>query len=252
MRIITATDFLGKKRFLKPLQQVVRKTEPDVFLFTGGICRGEAHVKEIEEATESEREPKKTKDSLIEERKKKNEDIVQFIDFLKTLDIPCLIIPGRTDSPVPMYDNLLSEHLVHPKLHFIHLKYVQIGGFLFSGCGGFIADDNESYFEYRIDKESVRNSMENLKSFGQEKILLFHTPFETTSEDGTIFGSQCVSEIIEYLKPKMLFYGMTPPENRMKIIDDCVTVNPGPLAEGDYAVVNTKTMNVEFKKLEGD
>ncbi len=250
MRIIATTDFLGEKRILEPLQKTVRKKDPDVFLFMGGMCRGESHIKEIEDAMKAGREPNKTKEALIEERKKKNEDIIQFVDFLKTLNLPCLIVPGRTDSPVPMYENILSEHISHPNLHLIHLKYVQLGGFLFSGCGGLIADDNEHYFEYRIDKDSVRDSMKNLRSFGQEKILLFHTPFESTSEDGTVTGSMCVNEIIKYLEPKILFYGMTPPEEKMKIIGDCVTVNPGPLAEGNYALMNTKTMNVEFKKLE--
>ncbi len=252
MRIIATTDFLGKSEFLEPLRQTVGKMEPDVFLFLGGMSRGELHIKVFEESLRTGQKPSKTEDALREERKMKSEDIVLFLEFLKSLNTPCLIIPGRTDSPVPMYEKLIADNVGYPDLHFVHLKYLQIGRFLFSGCGGLVADESEEYFEHRINSDVVVDSMKNLRSFGQDKILLFHTPFETTGENGTLSGTSCVKEIIEYLKPKLFFYGMTSPEKKMTVIGESVTVNPGLLARGEYAVVNTKTMNVEFKTLEVD
>lgn len=252
MRIIAISDYMGAKAYLEPLNKVIKEKEPEVLLFAGGITSGDEHIKEIEAARQEERKPDRTKEVLFQERKKKREDFETFFDFIAKVDTQCLIIPGRTDCPEGLYEAVLSDISNYQNIRHLHLKFAQIEGILFSGCGGLIADDNEEFFECRIDRDSVISKMENLRGFKQEKILLFHTPPTLNREKPPVPGSVYVDELIELLRPKMLFYGMVSPENGMKIIDDCVTIDPGPLSEGNYVMVNTTTMNVDFKKLELD
>ncbi len=248
MKIVAIADYLGEKANLDPFRRVVKEELPDLLLFTGGVTNGEEHIKELELSKKEARDPEKTKDELFKERIKKKEDFEVFFDFLKSLDIPCMIVPGKTDSPLGLFQTTLSDRLEHANMHYLHLKFVQMEGVLFSGCGGLLAEDSEDFFELRLDKDSVLNNMKNLRSFKQEKILLFHTPPTLEPGDPTVPGSVYVDELIDALSPKMLFYGLAK-KNGMKIIDDCVTINPGSLMEGEYVMVNTTTMKVDFKRL---
>lgn len=251
MRIIGIRDYMGAEEYLDDLKVLIDQDDFDLLVFMGGISPGEEHIKEYREAKEEGREPEKSKRNIVEERKRKKKDMESFFQFLGELSTTSMIVPGRTDVPLPLLENQLEKSEGIPDLHYIHCKFVQFKRMIFSGCGGVIGDEVEDFFEYRVDREYVFEMFKNLKGFTQEKILVFHTPPVDPVTDEPEEGLPFVNDIIDMLDPKFLFYGMVEPVDKMKIINDCVTINPGPLAEGNYVEVNTTTMNVEFKNLEG-
>lgn len=250
MNIIGINDYLGSSEYLEALRDVVEAGDYDVFVFTGGLTKGEKHLEELRSAEKEGREPQKNKEVLDLERKEKKRELENFLNFLIDLDIPVMLVPGKNDIPFRMYQLVLEEYEDYPFLHPIHLKFVKLGGLIFSGCGGRIGDRNEDFFELEIYKEDVIQRMKNLRTFRQEKILLFHNPPVYPGTEEPKEGSPYVNQIIQMVNPKIVFYGMIDPASGMKIIDDTVAINPGPFTEGNYVEVNTTTMKVDFKKLE--
>lgn len=249
MNILAITEYLGEEKYLEPLKNVINTENIDVLVFTGGIARGKGFLKEYMEGDEGDKDRHKTKDEFEKELENKERDMNTFMGFLESIQIPAAVIPGRTDSPVSLYEEKVEQRLINsPNLHSAHLKYAQIGGFLFSGCGGLVSDESEDYFQYKISANRLMNRISNLQSFKQKKIFLFHTAPELPGISSS-YSSSKLKDLIKELGPKFVFYSMTEPENKMKVIDDTVTVNPGALYDGNYAIVNTTNMSVEFKKL---
>lgn len=246
MKLIAISGYLGVREYLSPLKKVIQDEEPDGLVFTGGMARGKESLKEFEKP-EEDRSKKKMKEELEGKRK----DIEAFMKFLRSLNIPCFVIPGRTDSPTNLYDELTGDAFDEdPDLHSIHLRFVQKSRLLFSGCGGLVSTEEEDYFSHNVHPDRMTDKMNNLKSFGQDIILLFHTPPKSALEEEPAEGNEEVEDLIEELKPKLVFYGMVYPEKKMKVVDDVVMINPGPLSEGHYGIVDTASMKVDFKDLE--
>lgn len=228
MKIVVLSDYLGRSEYLEKLTLVVEDIDPDMIVFAGGICRERTGINGEEMV------------------KCCSDEINEFLDHIISLGKQCLIIPGGSDVPTKTYDDIMLERGKHPLIRHIHLRYVQIDGVLFCGCGGVI--DGEG-LQYQITKSTVYDKMINLKAFKQEKILLLHTPFEIKSVHDDV-GSKTVNDLIEQLDPKMVFYAKDPEGHKMRLVGDCVAVCPGDMASGRYCVVNTKTMNVQFKNME--
>ncbi|MFO7991688.1 MAG: hypothetical protein R6U61_05280 [Thermoplasmata archaeon] len=250
MNIIGINDYLGSSEHLEALGEVIDDGDYDVFVFPGGITKGEKHREEMLSAEREGREPEKNKEELDLERKNKKREMENFLNFLIDIEIPTLLIPGRNDIPFRMYQLVLEEFEDYPFIHPLHLKFVKLGGLIFSGCGGKIGDRNQDFFELEVYKEDMMQRMTNLRTFSQEKILLFHNPPVYPGTEEPEEGSPYVNQIIQLVNPKIVFYGMIDPASGMKIIDDTVAINPGPFNEGNYVEVNTTTMKVDFKNLE--
>lgn len=253
MRLIVISDLLGQTEYIEPLREVIDEDDFDALIFTGGMGEGEEFKKEYRRARAEGEKPDKEKESILEEKKRKEEEIKKFLGYLTKLDLPVLFIPGHTDTPLEMYEDLVNTALDKTQnLHYIHLKFLQLDKFIFSGCGGIIGDESEEFFEYRIPINELKNRLRNLKTFSQEKIVVVHTP-PSIDEGEEIEGAVgYVDDVIKFLKPKILFYGMIDPENKMRVINDTVAISPGPLKDGNYCIVNTKTMSVDFENLEED
>ncbi len=251
MRLIVISDYLGRQEYLEPLKEVIEGEDFDALVFTGGMAEGKESITEYTKALAEGREPGKEKDTLIEEKKRKEEDIKKFLEYLTKLDLPVLFVPGHTDTPLDMYEDLVNMALDKTQnLHYVHLKFLQLDNYIFSGCGGIIGDESEKYFQYKISIGELKTRLRNLKTFRQEKIMVVHTPPSVGEGDDMEEPSEYVNEVIKFLKPKILFYGMIDPKSKMRVINDTVAISPGPLTEGNYCVVNTKTMSVEFENLE--
>ncbi|MGM0509967.1 MAG: metallophosphoesterase [Thermoplasmatota archaeon] len=251
MRLIVISDYLGHEEYLEPLRDVVEEDDFDALVFTGGMAEGKESISEYTKALVEGREPGKEKDGITEEKKKKKEEIKKFLEYLTKFDLPVLFVPGHTDTPLEMYEDLVNIALDKTQnLHYVHLKFLQLDKFIFSGCGGIIGDESEEFFQYKIPVGELKSRLKNLKTFRQEKVMVVHTPPSVGEGDEIEESSEYVDEVIKFLKPKILFYGMIDPENKMRVINDTVVITPGPLYEGNYCIVNTKTMSVEFENLD--
>ncbi|MBU3901890.1 MAG: hypothetical protein KKE04_00795, partial [Candidatus Thermoplasmatota archaeon] len=81
--------------------------------------------------------------------------------------------------------------------------------------------------------------------------LIFHSPpvSKVGIEGDVVVGSDAVNEIIDELKPKILFCGHAHKASGTDIVEDTLCVNPGPLKYRNAAVVDSESLNVRFVKL---
>ena len=249
MKIIAANDFFGEERYLGPLRNVIEEGDYDLFVYSGGLSTGNKSINEYLNSKLDGREPDKEKEDIQDEIEDKKEDMILFMDFVDDLEIPSIIVPGRTDSPLSEYEDIVRERAEkNSDIHYLHFKFVNMGGFLFSGCGGLLGQESESYFQVMVDFDKVKEMMQNLKTYKREKILILQTPPSFAFEED--IADEYVDHIIDMVEPKILFYGMGEPKKKLRVMNNTITVNPGPLSDGNYVTINTKNMNIRFKNLE--
>ncbi|MFW6040481.1 MAG: hypothetical protein ACOC85_01435, partial [Thermoplasmatota archaeon] len=157
MRIIGITDYMGEEKYLVKFKKVIKEDEFDAILFSGGITKGEAGLKEYTDAKIYDREPRRDDPSIQDEIESKKKIIKNFFNFFESVDIPFLTIPGRTDSPLSIFEKILDDvKKKNQNIHNLHFKFKTIKDIIFSGCGGLINEENESYFQNLVSFEKVK------------------------------------------------------------------------------------------------
>jgi len=124
--------------------------------------------------------------------------------------------------------------------------------YVFAGFGGEITENKEEkFFVLRYSKEKVKPIIDKVKQIEKEKILVFHSPpvSKIGIEGDVVVGSNAVNEIIDEIKPKILFCGHAHRAAGTDMVNDTLCVNPGPLKYRNAAVVDSEKMDVRFVKL---
>ncbi|MBA3044364.1 hypothetical protein FP804_04440, partial [archaeon] len=118
--------------------------------------------------------------------------------------------------------------------------------------GGEITEkEQENFFVLRYPKEKVKSIIDKVKQIEKEKILVFHSPpvSKVGIEGDIVVGSNAVNEILDEVKPKILFCGHAHKAAGTDIVKNTLCVNPGPLKDRNAAVVDSESLNVRFVKL---
>ncbi|WP_243678145.1 hypothetical protein [Vulcanisaeta distributa] len=97
---------------------------------------------------------------------------------------------------------------------------------------------------------------EGIKDLGSRLILVSHYPPYGTSVDrawsGAHIGSKSVRKFVEDIKPLAVLCGHVHESRGIDRLGNTIIVNPGPLANGYYAIININddgTVNAELNKL---
>ena len=250
MKIIVTSDFHGAKEIMAPLNSLINNESPDIVVFCGDIVKGYARGNEWLSSKKLGRKPDKEK---MEIKNEESEDLELYDYFYKNIrkKSPVLVVPGNMDAPEKRYfstlPNMKNIYSLHEQLFFKE-KYV------FAGFGGEITENkNESFFVLRYSKEKVRPMIDKVKQIEKEKILIFHSPpvSKIGIEGDIVVGSNAVNEIIDEIKPKILFCGHAHKAAGTDIVKNTLCVNPGPLKYRNAAVVDSEKMDVRFVKLGG-
>lgn len=248
MKIIVTSDFHGAKEVMVPLNNLIDNEKPDIVVFCGDIVKGYARGGECLTSKKLGRKPDKEK---MEIKNEEFEDLELYDYFYKNIrkKAPVLVVPGNMDAPEGRYfstlPNIKNIYSLHEQLFFKE-KYV------FAGFGGEITENkNESFFVLKYPKEKVRPMIDKVKQIEKEKILIFHSPpvSKIGIEGDIVVGSNAVNEIIEEIKPKILFCGHAHKAAGTDIVKNTLCVNPGPLKYRNAAVVDSEKMDVRFVKL---
>ncbi len=157
-------------------------------------------------------------------------------------------VPGNCDSPsllnVEKYGN--SENL--------HGKIVDYNGAIFAGIGG----SNPTPFNTPIEfmEYEIKNVLLKIREkLGGRSLDVFvsHPPPYNTKLDvistGEHVGSLEVRQFVENIKPKLCICGHIHEASGIDNIGETILVNPGPLAHGNYSVIELKKHNVNVKIL---
>lgn len=253
MKILAFSDFHGEVEILGEFSRYCQRIKPDLLVFTGDIVKGYARGDEWLEAIRCNRRRDPKRLEIIEEEKEDVQFYKEFYDTLDKLKIPTLCVPGNMDAPEGrFFKHFLTLALQSENIHVVHNNVVKIGEYVFSGWGGEITENKkEDFFVLQYPRTEVESGLKRMRYIKQKNILLFHNPpmLNMDLHHEVHRGSGVVNDFIKTISPKMLFCGHTHIPSKDQIFNTLV-VNPGALKNRRFALVDTKTEDVEFLSLD--
>ncbi len=213
--MLLVTDIHGRLRNVRKLVERLRSEHIDVILIAGDLT----HFG--------------TKDQAIE------------ILAILTELAPVLYVPGNCDT-VTILD------LSGDKYRSVHGKLVDIGDYCVAGFGGSCPTPFFTPLEYPDD--IIESELRKLLSTVQKPvILLTHAPPYGTNLDYTVSGvhagSRGIRKIIEEFRPVLHVCGHIHEGRGTVRIGEVLSVNPGPLQRGYYAVAELRNLDVIYLEL---
>jgi len=218
MKILALTDIHNKWSSLRKLLRKIRNEEIDLIIVAGDLsfCG----------------------------------DLNEALNILKVLSEKkhVLFVPGNCDSP-----SLLHIER-HGNAENIHGKIVNYKEFVFAGIGGSNPTPFNTpieFLEYEI-KEILADIKEKIGGRSLD-VLVSHPPPYNTKLDvvstGEHVGSLEVREFIENIKPKLCICGHIHESPGIDSIGETLILNPGPLAYGNYSIIELEEHNAKAKIL---
>lgn len=252
-KIVAIRDFKEAFEFLPNFVSVVKEIQPDAIVFAGSILKGTKLEEEYKSATLMGRPPRREILHEVEEHQ-----IKVLNEFLKTLGetgIKTYIVPGKNDAPLKVYLRALAQmEEVYPNLRGVHETFANWGSeFVVFGLGGKL---NETIFEEdfivkypRWYAEYVLKFMYELKP--KRKLMVLHHPpigqKVDVCPDGKHHGSAISNTLIKTFNPEIAIVGLA--GRGYEKIGDTLVVNPGPMCEGYFAVIDVQDKKVEYGDL---
>lgn len=166
--------------------------------------------------------------------------------------IPTYWVPGRDDAPVSDYlREAAGVETILPFLRGVHgtAAVVPGGHFAIAGMGGEIDDDPDAP---RDESERLRyprwEAEYRLKVLGElgelERMLIFATPPAHKGLGAP--GSETVAELISTYRARLAVVGGP---RTSEVLGRTMVVAPGSIAEGQYAIADLKSHEVEMLDL---
>ncbi len=176
----------------------------------------------------------------------------RFFQVLSSLGVPACLVPGRTDAPERLFlQAACNAEIVAARIYNVHRSFAPLGGnWIAAGFGGEITEEERDHdFFLRYPGWEAQFSLEFLRHLDQDRILVFHTPPADELLGRPTGGHQIVGHILKTYSPRIAFCA-SPGGRRGKLtLGNTLVVFPGRLAEGDYAIVDTKERMVAFGDL---
>ena len=253
MKILVTSDFHGNTDLLDDITRVFRELSPDLIVFCGDVVQGKARGTLWLKGREKNTRPDFNSPELLQEAEEDHRVLQSFFLSMDTVGVPVLVVPGNMDAP----EGRFFGHLFQYELTLANIRIVQenihyFEGFFFSGFGGEITGgDAERDFVLQYPVEHVRFSLRRLSYVEGDKVLILHTPphSKLDFEKGGHKGSPCVNELIEWLKPHFVFCGHAHRARGEEWLGRTLVVNPGPLKEGLFAILDTDGPDVRFEAI---
>jgi uncharacterized protein len=177
--------------------------------------------------------------------------------ILRTLGVgglPAYWVPGAEDAPIGDY--LREAHnmeIVFPFLHGVHGTAAFAPGYvLFAGFGGEVGDEPDGPRDELIrllyprwEPEYRLKLVRELKDY--ELVLLFDTPPAHKGRETP--GSDSLAELVGTYRPRLVVCGG---ERGRSTLGRSMVVAPGSLADGQYAVADLHSREVDLLQLTHD
>jgi len=255
MNILALTDLRGQIQYTERLAEVCREAAVEAVVFSGNVVDGGARVAEWMAARSKGLRHDYAKPEVRDQEHADLQLYNRFLDILGALNLPCYIVPGQLDAPERLFLQASVNHeVVAPTLAQVHRSFAPLGrNFVVAGFGGRLtAEKREAVWAVEYPFWEAEFSFDFLQRLDQERILLFHTPPAGTDLDlhrGKHIGAQVVNTLIKAYHPKFVFCGEALDGQGKAMIGSSLVVNPGPLADGYYAVLDTREKQVYFGDL---
>jgi Icc-related predicted phosphoesterase len=238
---------------VRDLAQKCSEYSLDAICFCGNIVNGQARAAEWLQARRDERIPNRNQVAILEEAL---EDLKHYRVFCQTLDslgIPVMLVPGVRDAPEERFFLFMQQAaFMSDNIFLLHENVTRVEHFIFTGFGGEITPaEKEDYFLLKYPRQECIFGTRRMRFLNPPRIFIFHSPpvSNLDLEDGMHRGAPFVNEIIEAVAPSFLFCGHVPKALGAEVIGDTLVVNPGSLALGQYALVDTREKSARFLTL---
>lgn len=252
MNILVLTDLRGQIQYAERLRGVCRNAGAQAIVFTGNIVDGGARLAEWEAANQEGLSPDYTQPAVQEQEAMDELLYRRFLELLGALNLPSYIVPGHLDAPERSFLHAsLNCGLVAPTVALVHRSFAPMGRrFLVAGLGGCLTTDKrETVWTIEYPFWEAASSFNFLHRLDHAHLLLFHTPPAGTNLDldqGKHVGSPVVNALIKAYQPAIVCCGHARNGQGKTVLNNSLVVNPGPLAEGYYAVIDTREKQVYF------
>jgi Icc-related predicted phosphoesterase len=252
LNILALTDLRGQIKYAERLYEVCQNAVIDAVMFAGNIVDGGIRVPEWEAERPRGLSPDEAR---LAAQLQEHEDVrlyARFLAVLGALDLPCYLVPGHLDAPERLFlQASLNRQVVAPNLALIHRSFAAMGrNFVVAGFGGRLTEDKrEMYWTVEYPSWEAEFGLDFVRRLDQDSIFLFHMPPAGTDLDlrrGDHVGAPVVNTLIKAYQPKFVFCGHAPDGQGKTMVGTSLVVNPGPLAEGYYAILDTKEKQVFF------
>src|SRR2546425_1658620 len=161
----------------------------------------------------------------------------EFFDSVRKIPGRIFLVQGNHDP---------REMTVPTGMTLLHGRKLVLGEFTIGGLGGSNFTSGGAPFE-NADEEA--RSL--LDALGPVDVLVSHCPPYGTlcdlAPDGKNYGSVPVREYVESRKPRLVLCGHVHVARAIDKVEETIIVNPGPLMEGNYAMVNVLEDDMSVK-----
>jgi len=252
-KILAIRDFKEAFDFLNNFKTVVKQVEPDAIVCVGSILKGTKLEDEYHSATLMGRSPRR--EILHEVEQHQIEILNEFFKTLGETGIKTFIVPGKNDAPLKVYLRALAQmEDVYPNLRGVHETFATWGSeFVVYGFGGKL---NETVFEEDFIVKYPRWYAEYVLKFVYELkpkrqlMVLYHPPIGQKVDvcpDGKHYGSAISNTLIKTFNPEIAIVGHA--GRGYEMVGDTFVVNPGPMNEGYFAIIDVQEKKVEYGDL---
>jgi Icc-related predicted phosphoesterase len=171
---------------------------------------------------------------------------------LGTIGLPAYWVPGPADAPVGEYlHEAYNMEVVFPFLHGVHgtASLAPDGHILFAGLGGKVGDDpngpRDEQQSLTYPRWEAEYRMKVLRDFDEHQlVLMFATPPAHKRVDDQ--GSEVIAEMVKTMRPRVVLCGG---ERVSEMLGRTRVVAPGNMEQGQYAVVDVLSQDVEWGDL---
>jgi Icc-related predicted phosphoesterase len=180
-----------------------------------------------------------------------DEGLRALLHTLATNALPAFWVPGPSDAPIETYlREAANIEIVAPFLRGVHGTL----GFgsrhvLFAGFGGEVSDDPEAPRDetdrLRYPRWEPEYHLKVVRELEEHQlVLLFSTPPLHEGLGGT--GSEVLAELVGTYRPRL---AVCPGAPASAMIGRSLVVAPGRLTEGEYAIADILSHEVEHERL---
>jgi Icc-related predicted phosphoesterase len=232
---------------------MITTEDPDLIFYCGGSMTGEKRLLEYQAARRFFSKPDIDSPVIRQEVEQDTEYLQQFLQTLADTHKVVYAVPGNTDAPEALYFKTVYNFAnIYLNFRPIHEMMYREENFMVAGFGGDLTlgeDNRELMLQY--SQTWVEFALRRLEFFPGEKILMFHSPpvCRLDLSKGEHCGVLLINELIEKVTPKLVLCGKAQSGQGIVKLDQTVVVNPGPLFEGHYAVIDYPSLSVQFKNL---
>ncbi len=161
----------------------------------------------------------------------------EFLDSIGRIRCKIFLVQGNHDP---------KEMTVPTTMNLLHGRKLVLGQFTIGGLGGSNFTSAGAPFEYADEYARLL-----LDALGPVDVLVSHCPPYGTrcdlAPDGKNYGSVPVREYVESKKPRLVLCGHVHVARAVDKVGETTIVNPGPLMEGNYAMIDVLEDDLSVK-----